>query len=187
MSEAESLPPDSPPPSVEPPRPEATTPPAEPGPPPVKTGIARPLLTALATLVLVLAAGTIGAFGGIDRHRQKETMDAMRVIAGALESYSIDNMLYVVVNREDADASETLVRWLEPTYVKKLPTRDAWGRPFQVISDGTEYTIVSFGRDGRADEAAPAYGDSIQGPTDSRADIVFSTGSFVRFPGDVGR
>jgi len=63
-----------------------------------------------------------------------------------------------------------------------LRLNDAWGRPFQYHGDddGTTYVLVSYATDGQHD------GLGMAGPTSSYdADIVFSNGDFVQWPGRI--
>ena len=60
--------------------------------------------------------------------------------------------------------------------------KDAWGRPFRYHTDprGTSYVLLSYANDGRDD------GLGRTGPTsDYNADIVFSDGAFVQWPGNI--
>jgi hypothetical protein len=63
-----------------------------------------------------------------------------------------------------------------------LRLNDAWGRPFLYYSDvgGTSYGLISYATDGKYDRLGKA------GPTLSyNADIVFSDGDFVQWPGHI--
>lgn len=63
-----------------------------------------------------------------------------------------------------------------------LSLRDAWGRPFVYHSDdeGTTYVLISYATDGLYDELGRV------GPTVSHdADIVYSDGEFVQWPGQI--
>src|SRR6266516_4156600 len=66
---------------------------------------------------------------------------------------------------------------LEPTYIRSLPLKDAWGRPLMVELTAGHYFVWSTGHDGRRD-ARWAKG----GATDPYADLVYSDGSFFQFP-----
>ena len=96
-------------------------------------------------------------------------------IATAVESYSIDNNQYPSASGATVT---TIISYLEPTYIKKVPTEDGWNTAFQYVTDTSfqEYTLESFGKDGA--DTGPASGAT----TDFRHDIVFSTGSFVAYP-----
>lgn len=130
------------------------------------------LLLLLGCFHLVAMPNMIGAH---DRGKQKRTMGDVRTIATAVESYSLDHGAYP----RRAGNVEVLQPFLEPTYVKVLPTEDAWGTPFWFVR-GPEsphgYRIVSFGDGGVA--SGPRSGAT----TSYSDDIIFATGSFVTYP-----
>jgi len=142
----------------------------------------RALLVALGLLALVVVPPNL--LNAIQRDKQKRTMGYLRTIATAMESYSIDNMQYVLINGRDKEASDALAFYLEPTYVKHLPRLDAWGHYFKVELDHSaqEYTLTSFGRDGLPDDPADPPASPGGGTTSFINDIVFYTGSFCRYP-----
>jgi hypothetical protein len=116
----------------------------------------------------------------IEGGAQKRTMGDVRSIAIAVESYKVDNGAvpgptegYVPVNY--------LRPFVQPTYIRVLPTTDGWDRPILYWSDGVHYRIVSNGRDGRPDGP---YEDVVAGTAISSldGDILFADGMFIRFP-----
>lgn len=118
--------------------------------------------------------------------KQYKTMDDLRTIATAIEDYSIGTGHYPTIPPGSPGSVEALALLLEPTYVASIPRRDAWGRAFVVESTLLEYTVTSFGRDGLSHSVAPYFVAPNGGTTDFRADILFSTGSFVAFPDSTG-
>ena len=143
----------------------------------------RPLLVAAALIIVACVVTLPTLRDRITVGKQKRTMGDMRTLATAFESYSIDNMQYIVVDPRDVAALDHLAHLLEPTYVKTMPRRDAWGHELHVVGSTSEYTIVSYGRDGSLDGPSMPRPAPNGSTTDPRSDIVFSTGSFVQFPG----
>jgi type II secretion system protein G len=136
------------------------------------------LLIVVAIIGIIAAIAIPNLLNAIQRGKQKRTMGEMRTAATANESYSIDNNAY----RISAQAlMSTLATDMEPTYVKKLPSKDGWTTDLLYIStDGAEYTITSYGKDKVV--ASPGGVAANGGTTDFRDNIIFSTGSFVQFP-----
>ena len=116
--------------------------------------------------------------------QERYTMRDIRSVAIAVEEYSIDHNFYPLQDQPLA----TLVSiedLLEPTYIRTLPTTDAWGNDLIYWSDERSYIIVSPGADGAFDQS---YG--VGSPTmkyrgeydDPTVDMVFANGSFVQWP-----
>ena len=118
-----------------------------------------------------------------NRSRQKRTMADMRSIATAWETRATDVKSYAVGAAHSRVTAAELAHALEPTYIRKLPTADAWGTEFQLATAAPEgYVIRSLGSDGRPDRVA-----NLSGPTTKFSDdIVFSNGSFIRYPESSG-
>ncbi len=79
-----------------------------------------------------------------------------------------------------ADLESCLDKKLPAGSLKDLRLKDAWGRAIQYHTDreGKEYILVSYANDGKYDELGKV------GPTQSYdADIVFSNGDFIQWPG----
>jgi general secretion pathway protein G len=137
-----------------------------------------------------------------NRSRQKRTMADIRSIATAWEaratsinSYSVGAQrnspmgASVRMQAEQRVTTAELARSLEPTYIRKLPNADGWGAEFQFTTGDYDtegqaqtYTIRSLGSDGRPDRIANLSGAS----TGFEDDIVYSNGSFIRFPEGAG-
>jgi hypothetical protein len=70
---------------------------------------------------------------------------------------------------------------LQPRYIAKLPSVDAWNHGIDYISSPTSspqtYSVTSFGKDGNADTTTTA-----GSTTDFNNDILFSQGIFIKFP-----
>ena len=130
------------------------------------------LLIVVAIIGIIAAIAVPNLLNAIQRGKQKRTMGDIRTLATAVESYSIDNNQYP----NTTGNASNLGTFLEPTYIKKLPTQDGWNNYLKFDTDTTEYTATSYGKDGTAN--GPASGAT----TDFRHDIIFSTGSFVTWP-----
>ncbi len=101
----------------------------------------------------------------------------MRALGTAIESYGVDHKAFPPGN----STVSAISRYLEPTYIKKVPKKDAWGNLFlyQSSSDGQSYTIISYGKDRQRDSG----GENYLGPiTRFTNDIRFSNGIFIAFP-----
>lgn len=122
----------------------------------------------------------------LDRKNQKHTMADLRAVGTACEAYAVDNNRYPVsVSTKLSD----LISTLEPIYIKKLPINDGWGQEFTYYTDPAAqiYWIVSAGADGKKElDIYDAYGIPLPAASsvtnDLNADIIFSEGSFLRFP-----
>jgi hypothetical protein len=142
-----------------------------------------PRLAGAALLLAVMAAAVAVRFAiALDAGRVKRTAGDLRTVATAVESYSIDNCQYLAVG--DVPVSH-LAQALEPTYVRKLPTRDGWSSPLLFRGGTNEYTVTSWGSDRRRGGGGTVAPDGRT--TSFRNDIVFSTGSFLQYPGEMGR
>ncbi len=135
------------------------------------------LLIVVAIIGIIAAIAIPNLLNAIQRGKQKRTMSDLRTVATSNESYAIDNNFYAARPSTAANVS-VLKLSLEPTYIKKLPLTDGWANQMKYWCDtlGSEYTVVSYAKDGAA--TGPASGAT----TDFRHDIVFSTGSFVTWP-----
>ena len=147
----------------------------------MRIGLNKKGFTLIELLIVVAIIGIIAAIAipnllnAIQRGKQKRTMADMRSIATAVEAFSVDN------NRYPSGGSplSAIRSSVEPRYIKKLPTVDAWNFEYDYqaeASSAQEYTIVSCGKDNDCS-------DSYSGPTTNfNNDIVFSQGSFLEYP-----
>jgi type II secretion system protein G len=157
----------------------------------MRIGLNKKGFTLIELLIVVAIIGIIAAIAipnllnAIQRGKQKRTMADMRSIATAIEAFSVDNNRYPAGGSPLSDIRSSV----EPRYIKKLPTVDAWNTPYNYIAGPTsataqQYTIASCGKDGGGSGstcAAPV--DAYSGPTTNfNNDIVFSQGSFIVFP-----
>ena len=75
-------------------------------------------------------------------------MSDIRSIGTAVESYAVDNGHPPDLFGEEMHIS-ILRTSLEPTFIRKLPTVDAWGTPFKWSRKqaSTDYRVASYGSD----------------------------------------
>lgn len=111
-----------------------------------------------------------------DLERQQATTRDIRTIGAALEMYAVDHNAYPGPTKTDEEVGLFLKGKLEPTYVRNLPSVDGWEWPFWYSSDGTEYTLISLGKDGVPDTREGGATNSFD------CDIVFSNGAFFQWP-----
>ena len=128
----------------------------------------------IAIVAVIVIVGFIGILAAIavpnlltamQRAKQKRTIADMRTMATSVEEYKATN------NRP-------------PESIKIL--KDGWGNNFRYASDGTNYWIVSGGKDGKFEEAE-AWHYQEGATTNFDCDIVLSNGSFYRYPEGVQR
>ena len=133
------------------------------------------LLIVVAIIGIIAAIAIPNLLNAIQRGRQKRTMADMRSVGTAVEAYAVDNNAYPA----GGSAVTAIASKVEPKFIKKLPTTDAWQRAFDYVSSPStapqEYTIEAYGKNG-ADEGI------YRGQTaDFNNDIIFSQGSFVEY------
>jgi len=121
-----------------------------------------------------------------DRRKQEVSMAEIRSIGTATEVFAVDNDVYPGPTAGVATV-EVVRDQLEPVYIMKLPTIDAWGNPYLFWSDGGHYVIISLGSDGVEDVAYDATDSPTSGLKGGAAgryesDIVFSDGQFHQWP-----
>lgn len=105
-------------------------------------------------------------------------------LATCIEAYSVDNNKYP----KASGSVKNLKPFLEPWCYRNGPVKDAWDNEFQylVSEDLQHYWIISYGTDNKPD--INIY-DSKGFPKDEEVenssyeqDIIFSNGSFLRYP-----
>jgi hypothetical protein len=150
-------------------------------------------------LALILMIAVPNLLTAHHRSLQKRSMADMRTISTAWEARATDTNSYsieaaptckIAATAESFGklcevSGEQLARALEPTYIKHLPRTDAWGAPFDFRLGGYNakgqaqtYAIRSHGSDQRADAESYASGTIER----FEQDLVYSNGSFLRFP-----
>ncbi len=135
------------------------------------------LLIVVAIIGIIAAIAIPNLLNAINRGRQKRTMADIRSIATAVESYQVDFNFYPKVAAGDIAQLNT---YLQPTYIKRLPSNDGWNQAFQWLGDatvGTGYTLWS-----KAKGGGGAITDGPGITTDFGKAIIFSDGQFVTWP-----
>ncbi len=135
------------------------------------------LLIVVAIIGIIAAIAIPNLLNAINRGRQKRTMSDMRTIATAMGAYGTDNVFYP----RGMTIFEQMRGYLSPVYIKTYPARDGWGTPYDFSSDadGSDYTLVSFGKDRITEGSLPAAETKTQ---DFDCDIVSQGGSFIQYP-----
>jgi hypothetical protein len=150
------------------------------------------LVCVIGPVAFVAAVCIVKLHATREREHQKQTMGALRTIATAWEARATDRNTFTVGHKHAERPFARVVEWdgsrrvsadeveraLAPTYVKVFPRTDGWGHPFEFIATDATYGIRSRGSDGRADAGRYVHGTI----RTYEEDIVWDTGSFVRFP-----
>ncbi len=108
------------------------------------------LLIVIAIIGIVAAIAIPNLLTALQKSKLKATMGDMKNIGTAIESYITDN--YMAPGGGSVSYADDLTGYLEPFYIKQLPTRDAWNGSLRYQSGavGDEqsfYSIISYGRD----------------------------------------
>jgi len=145
--------------------------------------------TLIELLIVVAIIGVIAAIAipnlltAMQRARQKRTMADMRQIAMAWETRATDLGGYAGAGFSLCCAVPVSIpealTLLEPTFIRPFPIKDGWARSFELATntDGTQYSIRSYGRHGLRDTNLVG-----GGTTYLDCDIVYSGGQFVQYP-----
>ena len=119
----------------------------------------------------------------------KQTMADIRAIATASEVYATDENHY-----PKAATMEELRKVVEPTYIRTLPLRDAWGHEYvyRVTPDGQHYRIISGGADGRVDVSSETIvnlpeNTPLRTSKSLDEDIIYQDGTFLQVPEEAVR
>lgn len=134
----------------------------------------------LVAIVGILAAIAIpNLLTAQGRSKQKRTMADIRSVATAAEAYATDNNKY-----PEAGSVAELSAALSPTYIREVPSLDAWGTPMKYERLGdTGYGIASAGGDKTFEhDSLSAY--TPKSISDFNGDLVFANGEFVQHPGE---
>ncbi len=153
----------------------------------------------LVVFAVLLSIAVPDLMHALDRGRQKRSMADMRAIATALEARAMKVNSYSFGTAPSAPVTasalefgalrrvslDELERALVPVYIRKLPRRDGWGKPFDVRIGAYDakgraqlYALRSYGSDGKPDGETYANGVI----EDLRGDLVFADGTFLRYP-----
>ena len=145
-----------------------------------KTDAGRKFVTARTAVALSAesrAAEMIrqGLQEALETSKEKRTMADIMSLATSVEAYATDHNAYPVTTTHEA-----LEKLLEPTYIRNLPQKDAWGNPFvyRGSSDKMSYRVVSGGPDGKIDPSSTRFG----APLRKSDDLVYENGTFLQKP-----
>jgi len=145
------------------------------------------LLIVVAIIGILAAIAIPNLLTAMQRSKQKRTMADMRTIATAWEARATDVNKYNAAGAASATVDvpgSTLSGALSPTYIKQLPTKDGWGTNWDLKVDvafggsiaAQVYQVRSYGKDGKIDGGGT-------GPTTVfDCDIIYSNGSFIKYP-----
>jgi ribonucleotide reductase alpha subunit len=115
-----------------------------------------------------------------DVRAARATIADLRTLATALEARATDTNEY-----PEAADMEALRALLEPTYVRHMPARDAWGHEYIYLGspDKQQYRFVSAGSDGVFEPASRQLTKMPARESDRlEEDIIFQDGEFVQVP-----
>ncbi len=134
------------------------------------------LLIVVAIIGIIAAIAIPNLLNAINRGRQKRTMSDMRTISTAMGAYGTDNVFYPRIT-----AMGQLGAFVSPVYIKTFPLTDGWGTPYDlnVDSAGSEYTLISYGKDRKGEGAYPDHDTKTK---NFDCDIVANSGSFIQYP-----
>jgi general secretion pathway protein G len=132
------------------------------------------LLIVVAVIGLVSAIAIPNLITAIQRARQTRSMADLKTIARAVSLYEQDSTGFPV---ETSLVSAENLRSSLQGYMGDFKATDGWGRPFMYISNGRDYTLISYALDGVASLPYTT------GPIHRlEEDIVMSNGVFVQWP-----
>ena len=132
------------------------------------------LLIVCAVIGLLVAIAVPNLVNAIQRGRQARTVGDLRGLATAVAMYQQDYAKFPL------ESSLVVVATIEASvrpYMGNMSKIDGWRRAFMYASDGDNYTLVSYGMNGVADQPWA------QGPIHFfDDDIVIQGGSFMQWP-----
>ena len=132
------------------------------------------LLIVVAVIGLIAAIAIPNLVNAIQRARQTRSVADLNSLAKAVSMYGQDFADYPI--QSSLSTVENL-RTSLASYMANFNAHDGWMRDFMYISDGDEYTMLSYGLDGAA---SLPYS---RGPTGFFAeDIVLNNGMFLQWP-----
>jgi len=136
------------------------------------------LLIVVAIIGIIAAIGIPNLLNAVDRAKQKRTMADIRAIGTAVESYAVDANNYPRGVTTLTNVQSSVEAHISPTFIRDAPDQDGWGGNllYQSNTRGSEYTIISYGKDGIRSTA------SFRKTTDFDCDIIFQDGGFTAWP-----
>ena len=144
------------------------------------------LLIVVAIIGILAAIAVPNLLAAMQRAKQKKTMVDMRHIASAWESRHVDVSGYLPAGQTTsfewpaavALSWEGMQEILEPTYLRDVPQKDAWGQALEFRADNANYFIRSAGKGGEfeADNYTTLQTKYFE------CDIVYGNGVFLVHP-----
>ena len=137
------------------------------------------LLIVVAIIGILAAIAIPNLLTAMQRSKQKRTMADIRSIATAWEARATDVNQYTAagISLPTTDmAISTLAGMLQSTYIKQMPTKDAWGAEYDTQADTNDYAIESYGKNKQDDT------DVDGATTKFDCDIIFQNGTFTMYP-----
>ena len=132
------------------------------------------LLIVCAVIGLLAAIAIPNLLNAIQRGRQARTVGDLRGLATAVAMYQQDYAKFPL--ESSLVVVESIAASIRP-YMGNMAKTDGWRRAFMYNSDGDNYTLVSYGMNGVADQPWA------QGPIHFfDDDIVIQGGSFMQWP-----
>jgi general secretion pathway protein G len=124
--------------------------------------------TLIEIMVVVVILAVLGALvvpnilGKVDKARVTAAQTDIKSIGTALDLYRLDNFKYPTTEQGlqalvKQPADPTITNYPAGGYLKTLP-HDPWGNPYVYASpgtDGRDYDLMSFGRDGKQGGEGP--------------------------------
>ena len=142
------------------------------------------LLIVIAIIGIVAAIAVPNLLTALQKGKQKATMGDMKTIGGAIEDYMTDN--YMAPGSGAVNTVGLLETYLEPFYIKMLPSKDGWGTDLTYASgqggqpEQDLYSIFSYGRGGTSNGTDTAQSNYIVNTMAGfENDICFSNGQFT--------
>ncbi len=163
--------------------------------------LAACLVAAVPIIGIVAAIAIPNLLTAMDRAKQMRTMADLHLLAGAVEMYQVDNDAY-----PSARSLDELRPILVPQYIKEIPARDGWGRPFVYACARDESAdaapagaatgagagpctiawLASGGKDGQLDHHSfSEYSEGVA--SEFNCDIVFMNGKPLQYPRNIPR
>lgn len=149
------------------------------------------LLIVVAIIGIVAAIAVPNLLTALQKGKQKATIGDMKTIGGVIEDYISD--VYMAPGNGGITNAVGLENYLEPFYIKVLPTKDGWGATY-LYNSGTianltgpnameNYTLHSYGRDQTLGTIDINNNNYLVTTMDGfNNDIVFSNGQFTYGP-----
>jgi general secretion pathway protein G len=132
------------------------------------------LLIVVAIIGLIATIVTPNLITSIQRARQTRSMADLKILGRAVSLYEQDFANCPI--EPSLISAESLQAALNP-YLGDFDATDGWRRPFMYVSDGRDYTLLSYALDGVA--SLPYTVGPIHRLED---DIIMSNGVFVQWP-----